>query len=187
MKNKLATCLLGMFLLVSSTSQSVASLVDYTKFEFVKTEYPILGEDYPSSPFRIEANESPMTREIQCLAENIYFEARGEGRQGMIAVAYVTKNRMESSRFPDTICGVVYQSNSRGCQFSWTCDGHADKVRDQVSWERAREIAQTVLGGTSSEQDPTKGATFYHTASILPYWADSMVRTATLGNHIFYR
>ena len=64
---------------------------------------------------------------LVCLALNIYFEARNQPTSGQIAVAEVTLNRVASRNYPNTVCGVVKQSNKNGCAFSWYCDGKSDK------------------------------------------------------------
>lgn len=85
--------------------------------------------------------------EINCLARNIYFEARGEGLVGMTAVGYVTLNRMGHPKFPDTACAVVFDRKF-GCQFSWTCDGMSDNPRSRVEYEIARYVAVSVMEGS---------------------------------------
>ena len=89
--------------------------------------------------------------EHQCLALAMYWEARGEGRHGMIAVGWTILNRTRSDHFPTTPCAVVYQGNERSpCQFSWWCDGKSDRPRDRISWTKARIIAAGLLFDPSS-------------------------------------
>lgn len=118
--------------------------------------------------------------QLECLALNIYHEARGEEVIGQIAVAQVTMNRVEHSYFPNTVCDVVYQSK----QFSWTHDGLSDTPSDAVSWERAQSIAETVYVG--EEDDPTAGALFYHADWVNPSWARKMDFYTQIGVHKFY-
>jgi len=117
----------------------------------------------------------------ECLARNIYFEARGESTQGQIAVAQVTMNRVHSSRYPNTVCEVVYQRR----QFSWTHTVRDQTPRDAEAWERAQHLAEQVI----EEQvgDPTNGATHYHTRSVNPSWARQLRRTVDIGVHRFYK
>jgi spore germination cell wall hydrolase CwlJ-like protein len=124
-------------------------------------------------------------QEIDCLAKNIYFEARGEPDRGKAAVAHVTLNRMESGRYPDTVCGVVYDRNRRGCQFSWTCDRHVDRLRDLKSFYIAKLIASDIY--INRPRDFTQGSMFYHANYVRPYWASSFTKTLVIGSHIFYR
>ena len=131
----------------------------------------------------------------QCLAKNIYFEARSESIAGQVAVAWVTLNRMESDRFPNSVCGVVYQArkDSAGnprrnqCQFSWYCDGKSDRIRNQREWEDVKLITDVVLiDWARANASPVENATFYHADYVDPYWADSFTEIATVDSHIFY-
>ena len=131
----------------------------------------------------------------ECLAKNIYFEARSETIEGQVAVAWVTLNRMESSRFPDTLCGVVYQARTDAngnprrhqCQFSWFCDGKSDRIRNQREWEDVLLITEVVLlDWARAKESPVQNATYYHADYVNPYWADDYVRIAQVDSHIFY-
>ncbi len=121
-----------------------------------------------------------------CLATAIYFEARGESAKGQRAVGEVILARTRQPGRPKTVCGVVYEGSSRatGCQFSFTCDGIADVVRNSAAWARAKRVAALVL---NSRKKVSRGATHYHATSVRPYWASSMVKVARIGSHIFYR
>jgi spore germination cell wall hydrolase CwlJ-like protein len=144
-------------------------------------------ETYDGS--RIDAGKL-RAREIRCLAENIYFEARGETLKGQYAVAEVTMNRLASPYFPDTICDVVHDTrwdSSRQrlvAHFSWT----AFKLRlesGSPAWKQAMDVATTVYHGYYEPVVPD--ALFYHATSVNPYWASSKKLVARIGNHIFYR
>ncbi|MFN3937729.1 MAG: cell wall hydrolase [Gemmobacter sp.] len=125
--------------------------------------------------------------EFECLARAIYFEARGEPLHGQIAVAEVVLNRVDSPRFPATICGVVHQGagSGRGCQFSFVCDGRQRGIREGSAWERARSVARRVLDGT--DRRLTDGATYFHEVNVTPRWSERFPRTARIGAHLFYR
>ena len=126
-------------------------------------------------------------RELLCLATNIYHEAGGESDRGKAAVAHVTLNRAKSPRYPNDICKVVYQKSTRTCQFSWTCDGRSDIVPNKTynkRWQDSLQIALLVIDKII--KDPTNGAMFFHERTINPGWR-RLVRTAHIGNHIFYR
>lgn len=123
--------------------------------------------------------------EFECLATALYFEARGEGIKGQAAVAEVILNRVESPTFPQTICGVVNQGNSRGCQFSFTCDGRPENVRDRGAWTVAGKIARAMIDGAPRKL--TDGATYFHTPAVRPSWSKRFEKTARIGQHIFYR
>jgi spore germination cell wall hydrolase CwlJ-like protein len=121
-----------------------------------------------------------------CLAEALYFEARGESVEGQFAVAEVIMNRVDSPRFPDTVCGVVNQGTGRKyqCQFTYTCDGIAEVIREKKAYERVGKVAQLVLSGAPREL--TDGATYYHTKAVSPKWSRKFPRTTTIGVHHFY-
>lgn len=121
----------------------------------------------------------------QCLTEAVYFEARGESLQGQIAVAEVILNRRDSHLYPRTICGVVKQRGGGGCQFSYVCDGHADKMREKGAADLAGRIARAMLDG--APRVLTDGATHFHTGGVRPDWSKRFARTAKIGAHVFYR
>lgn len=121
----------------------------------------------------------------ECLAKGIYFEARGETLEGQFAVAEVILNRVDSPSYPDTVCGVVHQSGGGGCQFSYTCDGLSDAIREPAAWTRVGQVARAMLDG--APRDLTGGATHYHTTAVSPSWAARFPRTAQIGVHLFYR
>jgi spore germination cell wall hydrolase CwlJ-like protein len=125
--------------------------------------------------------------ELQCLAEAIYFESRGEPLEGQIAVAEVVLNRVDDRRFPKTVCGVTNQGagSGRGCQFSYACDGNSDVMKSAVPRERAEKLAGLMLAGRA--RTVTDGATYFHTRSVRPSWSRKFARTAAIGHHIFYR
>lgn len=124
--------------------------------------------------------------ERRCLALSMYWEARSEGPRGMTAVGWVVLNRMRSADFPDTACGVVYQGGEQPpCQFSWWCDGKSDRPRHKASWAAALELAATLLG--DPPPDPTRGALFFHSASIDVPWRRKRERTARILGHVYYR
>jgi len=120
------------------------------------------------------------TGELACLAEAVYFEARGTGAVGESAVAHVVVNRARSAAFPRTVCGVV----GDGCQFSYRCDGRSDALAEAGPRARAYEVAAAVLGGAP---DFTSGALFFHSARAAPGWFESRPRIGTFGGNVFYR
>ena len=123
----------------------------------------------------------------ECLAEALYFEARGETVRGQFAVAEVIMNRVESARFPETVCGVVNQGTGQRyqCQFTYTCDGLAERIHEPRAFDRVAKVARAVLDDRAPEL--TDGATHYHTTSVRPRWSRIYTRTARIGKHIFYR
>ncbi|MDU8943861.1 cell wall hydrolase [Ovoidimarina sediminis] len=123
-----------------------------------------------------------------CLSEALYFEARGEPIKGIFAVAEVILNRVKAERFPDTVCGVVKQGTGRKyqCQFTYTCDGHKEVINEPAAFEKVAKIARLMLDGTVPA-NLTDGATHYHTKAVAPRWSRVYARTATIGQHHFYR
>lgn len=123
----------------------------------------------------------------ECLAEALYFEARGESVRGQFAVGEVILNRVESAAYPQSLCGVVKQGTGRkyACQFSYNCDGNPKVVHEQDAWDRVGKIAAILLEGAS--RDLTEGATHFHTRAVNPSWARSYTRTTEIGAHLFYR
>jgi spore germination cell wall hydrolase CwlJ-like protein len=125
--------------------------------------------------------------QFRCLAEALYFEARGETVKGQFAVAEVIMNRVKSARFPATPCGVVKQGTGRRyqCQFTYTCDGYKDVIAEKKAYERVAKVARAVMDGTFGAL--TGGATHYHTTAVRPKWARVYQKTARIGVHVFYR
>jgi spore germination cell wall hydrolase CwlJ-like protein len=133
-------------------------------------------------------------REIRCLAEGMYFEARGEPLRGQLAVGRVILNRVASNAYPDTICGVVYQNDymRNRCQFSFACDGKPDLISERQVWNDVRGYAAWLLAN-----DPKPGseyqvlasldtATHYHADYVSPRWSNFFTLTIRIGRHFFY-
>ena len=138
----------------------------------------------PASPFHM-AGALDASRDLQCLTEAVYWEARGEGAAGMAAVAQVVLNRVRHPAFPKTVCGVVYQGASDGgCQFSFACEAHSSPSEDDA-WRRARQIASRALSGHVMTE--VGQATNFHAVSVTPGWMTSLQKVAQIGSHIFYR
>ena len=133
-------------------------------------------------------------KNVRCLAENVYHESRGESIEGQKAVAWVTLNRVVSKQYPDSICEVVHQGKKdkngepirNKCQFSWTCDGKSDSIKNIEEWNTALRVARDVLIAYDHETDPTGGSIMYHNEKIKPYWISAYERETEIDNHIFY-
>jgi len=138
--------------------------------------------------------------ETECLATNIYFEARGESYEGQKAVAFVTLNRVDSNKFPNDICSVVYQAKHSDwwaehkdrlvpirnkCQFSWYCDGKSDRIRNSSDYQRLYTLAAEVI--TGRHEDNTEGALWYHANYVRPDWRLTYAKTVDIDDHIFYK
>lgn len=127
-------------------------------------------------------------KQVDCLTDNIYYEALGESHQGQVAVGLVTINRVKSNIFADTICGVVHQKtkqdNRTVCQFSWLCENKSNKKHTEL-YETIRDVALYVYFNHHVIEDLTKGAIYYHADYVSPGW-HRLQKTTKIGRHIFY-
>ena len=126
-------------------------------------------------------------KQISCLAEALYFEARGEPIQGQLAVGEVILNRVKDTRYPSSICKVINQGTGRrfACQFTYTCDGKLETVHERKPYEMALKIAKILM--TTHDGKLTRGSTHYHSNYVNPKWSKKFERVAKFGRHIFYR
>ena len=147
--------------------------------------------------------------QLYCLAQNVYFEAKSEPLAGQYAVADVVLNRVQDTRYPNTICEVVqegpikeswktkqdadlseeeriYRPIKNRCQFSWYCDGKADTIRDNDAWRIAQIVAYKIVH-TEKMRGITEGATHYHADYVSPSWAKQIQLVGSISTHIFYR
>jgi spore germination cell wall hydrolase CwlJ-like protein len=133
-------------------------------------------------------DEKARAKSEKCLAEAVYFEARGEAVRGQIAVAQVVLNRAFSGFYPNTVCAVVYQNKHRhlACQFTFACDNVADVVREPDMWDRAKKIAKAMLDGQLWLPEVAK-STHYHAYWVRPSWVHEMKKMYKYGVHTFYR
>jgi hypothetical protein len=127
-------------------------------------------------------------KDQQCMAEAIYFEARGESYRGQIAVGQVVMNRVAHHLYPNTICSVVYQNQFKrnACQFSFACDGIPERVTDEKAWAQAKEVARGVILGKLYITE-VGYATHYHASYVYPAWAPRMTKVTKIGMHVFYQ
>ena len=132
--------------------------------------------------------------ETRCLALNIYHESRSESRLSQFAVSQVVLNRAQSSRFPNTICGVVRQGIHQGshplrnmCQFSWYCDGRNDNPMAGKAWRDSVDLAIWMMTAREFLPQLVHGATHYHADYVSPRWAKQKKRVLKVDSHIFYR
>ncbi|MGB7966649.1 MAG: cell wall hydrolase, partial [Methylocella sp.] len=127
-------------------------------------------------------------RENRCLAEAIYFEARGESGEGQAAVAQVVLNRVSSGLYPATICGVVYQNRRHynACQFSFACEGKSLRIDEPDAWRQAVRIAGEMTNGKTYVSD-IGDSTHYHASYVRPRWARRLEKMDVIGHHIFYK
>ena len=142
--------------------------------------------------------------QIECLAMNVYHEARNESLSGKIAVIIVTMNRVTDKRFPESICKVVHQGkhyyskkskkylpHRDRCQFSWYCDGRSDKPKNNKAWAYSLALTEYFLKRSMQLIDFTEGATHYHADWMekFPRWSKrkNFVKTVKIDTHLFYR
>jgi len=144
-----------------------------------------LGQDRKRKVFAARRNRLAQS---ECMSRAIYFEARSESELGQLAVAKVIMNRVESKKYPNSICKVIYQGAERrnACQFSFACDGKSDKPRYGKAWRQAKRVAKRSMAG-GNELSVIATALFYHADYVKPKWASAMERLIKIGNHIFYR
>ena len=158
--------------------------------ETVAPKGEVTGEGHrPRTPAeRLNLSGASRTKHEKCLANAIYFEARGEVERGQMAVAQVVLNRAFTGYYPGNVCAVVYQNAHRrlACQFTFACDNHSDEVREPAAWETASRIARDALDGKFWLPEVGK-ATHYHATYVRPWWVRSMTKHAKLGIHVFYR
>ena len=148
-----------------------------TQVDLMSTEMEFLRLSYDE--------KQRVMKEVECLARNIYFEAGSEPRNGKIAVAEVTMNRVKSKQFPKTVCGVVYQKTGRTCQFSWVCKQNK-VVRSKQMWLESLRIAENIL--ISKRRYGIIGsAQYFHADYVNPAWAEEKQLVMKIGRHIFYR
>ncbi len=127
------------------------------------------------------------SKQMSCLAEALYFEARGEPIKGQLAVGEVVLNRVEDPRYPDSICKVVNQGTGRrfACQFTYTCDGKLETVFERDAYAISLKISKILL--TTHDRKLTEGSTHYHSNYVNPKWSKNFERITKYGRHIFYR
>jgi N-acetylmuramoyl-L-alanine amidase len=165
-----------------------AAFIVYTGHAAAQVEIPIAP--------RVQLHDlTPMARqEVECLAQNMYFEAGGEPEKGQLAVAFVTHNRSQSGLFPESYCDVVKQKTGSVCQFSWYCEKKPKTMIDRglltiennSVYNRITQMALSFYLYTNTFKDPTKGALFFHADYVKPMW-NNMKYTVQIGRHLFYK
>jgi len=191
------------FLIAGVLSVLLISAFGITQYVLVDTEQELIGPPIETYEESIDINQA------HCLATNIYHEARGESYAGKVAVANVTMNRVKSSKFPNTICEVVYQSQMREnwkgeevpkrnkCQFSWYCDGKSDDIvlvnaegnvikERMLAWEMSQMVANQSVRGNLI--DITDGSTHYFNSELAnPHWANAYQQVVQIDSHSFLK
>jgi len=162
-----------------------------------KQEQVVEVTQQPAPPViqEIESDSISQT-EMECLALNVYFEARNQDVESQLAVTMVVLNRAQNSFWPDHICDVVKQGSYRDgyvsknkCQFSWYCDGLPDRPYEKETWQKILNVVDDGYYIWSNGYDITNGATNYHAKYVKPAWGNdyNMHYVTTIGDHLFYR
>src|SRR6266567_9289582 len=179
--------LVGAIAIVAVSGASAREFVLYTDEMRALASLPD-SVSITSSPVALAQMER--AAQAECLAEVMYYEARGEGIQGEKAVAEVVLQRTRDRDYPSTVCGVTYdgvQPDRRDCQFSFACDGTLRRPKDRYAWQRVRLLAEKILTGMVRLTGQTGHAVAYHSVDVTPLWAQTMLKTAQIGNHVFYK
>lgn len=163
---------------------SVKILLPQSSLTAVSPNIDILAVDADQLAGLVPQNISQA--DFTCLAQAVYFEARSEPLSGQVAVASVVLNRTKHKRYPNNICGVVFQNDHRRnrCQFSFACDGRSDTAYNKSAWNKSKRVAAAML--TERYSDVTSNSMFYHATYVSPRWAKSMQPTVQIGTHLFY-
>jgi len=176
---------------ISFVILGVAPLVSLNLFAETLTQVFSPG---PSTAQSVEAPVelagARLTAESQCLAEAMYYEARGEGLDGQKAVAEVVLQRTRNRHYANTVCGVVFAGIEPGridCQFTFACDGSRERPKEESIWVETKLLAEKIMTGQMKLADQTGKAIAYHNTDVTPFWSSTMTKTVQIGNHIFYR
>lgn len=199
MKQLLATACLAAFLLAGQAPASDQARKEEAAMDKAEVlEEMVSNEGTKALPASAEiitkpqaqavdpAGEEPLDDAITCLARTVYWEARSKDDPEIEAIANVVMNRLGHEGFPDTICGVVKQGHEKGsCQFSWWCDGHPDEAKEDEAYAHSKEIARKALN--RQLKDRTNGALYFHNRKVTPDWSKEYIKTAAVGEHVFYK
>ena len=151
---------------------------------FKSTVEPTFALPEDTAPVPIPKND------LQCMADNIYYEAGNQSYVGKIAVGQVVLNRLKSPSYPRTICGVIYEGSQSTqtavCQFSWTCSKRPPVVKNSANWIQSLRAANELLANNGKMIDIIEGATSFHASYIKPAWAKKLKFVTQIDGHLFY-
>ena len=177
------------FLLILSLVLSIMLYINYGKIRTVEVE--VKGDtEYVQSFVPVKDKLTVLDfKELNCLALNIYHESRGESAYGRSLVGQVTRNRVNSDKFPNTYCDVVYQKKGKTAQFSWTNDGKSDETSNHEAWSIALKDSYDIIN--EYDKDLSEGALFYHKNDNKTKFSESHYKnieaTGVIGQHIAYK
>lgn len=168
----------------SSTNQSINQLLHIPTYNDIKAAV--------SSLVPQESNAVAIPKDdLQCMAENIYYEAATQSYVGKIAVGMVVLNRVKTPGYPDTVCKVIYEGSQNvrtsSCQFSWTCAPHKGVDKSSLYWQQSLAAAKELLSKKDTIIDVTEGATSYHADYVSPAWSKQLHFVTQIDQHIFYK
>jgi spore germination cell wall hydrolase CwlJ-like protein len=185
-----AVLIAALAIILATASAAIGSAMTYRPYTAVThtaaaKPVPVQVIAAGTGPDSISAE---LLAEHRCLAEVLYYEARGEGRQGQQAIAEVVFHRMNTGNYGHSICAVVYEGAGHpGCQFTFTCNGDLARNKEESAWRESEALAAEILTGEAPLKNATAGATNFHAVTVSPDWADTMKQTTQIGNHLFYR
>jgi spore germination cell wall hydrolase CwlJ-like protein len=172
--------------LVQATAAATTFEAVGEQAKLINAALPFAGGPLHSArPFAVSGSDLDQRRALLCLTQAVYYEAGFEPVEGRRAVAQVVLNRMRHPAYPKSICGVVYQSSGRVCQFTFVCDGSLYRAPAREAWRQSEEIARSALAGYVERR--VGEATHYHADYVAPRWAPMLAKVARIGQHIFYR
>lgn len=185
LKNRSFAVMLVLFTILSFSS--IANLAFHlSELNLSRNSFKLMSDTIlkPVQPTQlIDKTIDPMS--LNCLAENIYFEASTQSLAGKMAVGFVVLNRVNSPLYPKTICGVVKQRSNNGCQFSWVCNQKTLISYNSNSWKQSKSIAIKLLNNKNI--DITEGSTYYHNIHVNPNWNKKFVYVTRIDSHLFYK
>ena len=164
---------------------ALLALVLILTFKSSSNNIQLISESSAKTEETVSNNIDPAS--LKCLSENIYFEASNQSLAGKLGVGLVVLNRVESPRYPKTICGVIRQKSNGSCQFSWVCSNKHYIDRNSDAWKQSQYVAKKLLSDKDSTIDITEGAIYYHANYVNPSWKKKMIYVAQIDNHMFYR
>jgi len=179
-------------IILATASAAIGSAMTYRPYTAINHGTAALKKAEPVQVITASTGPDSISSELlaehRCLAEVLYYEARGEGRLGQQAIAEVVFHRMNTGNYGHSICAVVYEGAGHpGCQFTFTCNGELTKSKEESAWRESEALAAEILTGEAPLKNATAGATNFHAVTVTPEWADTMKQTTQIGNHLFYR
>ncbi len=173
----------------NAENQTVAGYIQYRAYQKENWDQRVkrIVQEHLAEVDRAGGIAKVKDQQVLCLAQNVYFESRGQPLAGQVGVAQVTLNRLDEG-YARTVCGVVRQRLVQDvCQFSWVCERNPNARGGGHEWRLAIGIALAVLSDRENIQDPTNGATHFHATYVRPDWSRLYNNASQIGDHVFYR